>query len=146
MRQRAVPAESVEHGDVGKHVEDVVGVGRVVVGGPLLGRGRGRGEEGRLRLALIINAIKPYHLHKTDHDPSCNVPSCNFFSRQTDRQTDRPTDRHLVEENAEVLVGRRVQCGLKQRQEQVPQELSEILQQLLLPVDVTAEVHVSTTR
>ena len=36
-------------------------------------------------------------------------------------------------------MGRRVQCGLKQRQEQVPQELSEILQQVLLPVDVTAE-------
>ena len=34
-------------------------------------------------------------------------------------------------------MGRGVNCGLKERQEQVPQQLSKILQQILLFVDIT---------
>ena len=34
---------------------------------------------------------------------------------------------------------RRVYCGLEERQKQVPQQLSKVLQQVLLPVDITAD-------
>ena len=72
-----IPAESIEHGDVGKHVEDVVGVGRVIKRGPLLRGGRGGGEEGGLWFALIVHAIKTYHLYvwpetKEDVGMSCH--------------------------------------------------------------------------
>lgn len=56
------PSQPVEHCDIGIHVEDVVGVRRVFGGRPLLRGGHCIGEVGRLRLALIINTIKCYHL------------------------------------------------------------------------------------
>ena len=44
---------------------------------------------------------------------------------------------YLVEEDAEVLVRRWINCCLEQGQKQVPQKLSKILQQFLLLVDIT---------
>ena len=52
----------VEDGHVGEHVVDVVGVGRVLVVGPSVGRGDVAVEERVLRLGLVVHAVQPDHV------------------------------------------------------------------------------------
>ena len=54
--------EPVEHGDICKHVEDVVGIGRVIVVAPLVWVWSGVLKLMDLCLALIVHTVKSRHL------------------------------------------------------------------------------------
>ena len=54
--------KSIENGDVGIHVEDVIRVRRVLFGDPLTGLRSGGFEQVVLCLALIIHTVKSHHL------------------------------------------------------------------------------------
>lgn len=56
------PAELVEHSDVGIHVVDVVGVGRVLGDVPLLWLGALGREHVAAVLGLVVHAVKARHL------------------------------------------------------------------------------------
>lgn len=58
------PAELVEHSDVGIHVVDVVGVGRVLDNVPLLWLGALGAEHVAAVLGLVIHAVKACHLQR----------------------------------------------------------------------------------
>ena len=60
------PAQLVEHGDVGVHVVDVVGVGRVLGDVPLLGLGALGAEHVAAVLGLIVHAVEARHLGDRD--------------------------------------------------------------------------------
>ena len=53
--------EVVEDGHVGVHVVDVVGVGRVLVVGPPVGRRHVAVEQGILGLGLVVDAVEADH-------------------------------------------------------------------------------------
>lgn len=63
-------AQVVEHHDVGVHVEQVVGVGRVVVGGPRLGLWTFVREQVVAVFGLVIDAVKSCHLQDHEHVPA----------------------------------------------------------------------------
>ena len=54
--------EVVEDGHVGEHVVDVVGVGRVLVVGPAVGRRHVLVKQRVLRLGLVVHAVQADHV------------------------------------------------------------------------------------
>lgn len=63
-RERYLLAQVVEHHDVGVHVEEVVAVRRVLVGGPLLRFGAVIREHVVAVLGFVIHAVKAGHLEE----------------------------------------------------------------------------------
>lgn len=60
---RDLLAQVVEYHDVGIHVEEVVGVRRVVVCRPALWLGAAKGEHVVAVLGLVIHTVEPRQLH-----------------------------------------------------------------------------------
>lgn len=88
-------AQVVQHHDVGVHVEQVVGVGRVVVCGPRLRLWAFVREHVVTVFRLIIHTVKPCHLQNTDNgstfakqitklcaSPSVRLTLCLFCSQR----------------------------------------------------------------
>lgn len=67
------PAQVVEHHDVGVHVEEVVGVGGVVVGRPGLGLRTLVGEHVVAVLGLVVHAVEARHLKRGRGDSSARA-------------------------------------------------------------------------
>ena len=62
MDDKSDRPEVVEDGHVGEHVVDVVGVGRILVVRPLVGRRHVAVEQRVLRLRLVVHAVQPDHV------------------------------------------------------------------------------------
>lgn len=56
------PAELIEHSNVGIHVVDIIGVGRVLDNVPLLWLGALGGEHVAAVLGLVVHTVKACHL------------------------------------------------------------------------------------
>ena len=61
------PAEAVEHDDVGVHVEEVVGVGRVFLGRPLFWRRRVSVEQNVFGFRFIVDTVEARYLQTTQN-------------------------------------------------------------------------------
>lgn len=79
-----LPAQLVEDSDVGVHVIDVVGVGRVLADVPLLWFRALGGEHVTAVFGLIVHTVEACHLQtkkkKKNHSTTnMFLPSCNIF-------------------------------------------------------------------
>lgn len=61
-------AEMVEHGDVGIHVVEIVGVRRVLLVVPVLREAHVRVQHGVLRFRLVVHAVEPDHVLDKPHN------------------------------------------------------------------------------
>ena len=73
----------VEHRHVGIHVVHVIGVGRILVVGPLLGGGHVAIEQRVLGLALIIDGIEPDDVPTNDARTFLKNPFDSFVNLLT---------------------------------------------------------------
>lgn len=130
----SLPPEVVEHCHVGIHVIQVVGVGGVVLLHPVAWQRAVQVEDVMLWFGFIIHAVEAIHLQQRQPQGGMSplAPAGFGMSPRAGRST------HMLQEEVQLWVLGRVDCGLVERQEDILQHLLEVGQLLLCPVDVTA--------
>lgn len=138
-RWRDSLAKVVEHHDVGVHVEEVVGVGGVVLRRPHLRLRAAVREHVVAVLGLVVHAVEAGHLVDKHLVSGWTLMFAGWRTWRLPSlvwaQTTRTT--YVFEEDVCGFVLLRTDGGLKQRQEDVLQHPGVVRYQLLGPEDVT---------